>query len=277
MTDYWRQPMEEVATYATIAGPAAEPLSLAEVKLHCRVTTSDDDAYLRGLMVAARRRAELVTRRVLATQTIRMTLDYFPAEVVIERAPVHSVTSLQYLDDAGDLTTLDSDEYQTDLEATPARVCPAWGSVWPSTRGDYRSVRLTFVAGYCPQLTASAAANTFTSAGKAFVDGERVRLRNEGGALPTGVSDETDYFVVSASGQAFSVATTPGGSAVDLTSAGTGTHFADDLPESLKVAVLLMVGHWYANREAVVTGTIAAALPMTVDALLDCERWGSYP
>ncbi|MBV4512715.1 head-tail connector protein [Pseudomonas sp. SWRI22] len=33
-------------------------------------------------------------------------------------------------------------------------------------------------------------------------------------------------------------------------------------------AVLLLVGHWYANREAVAVGTIATALPLAVERLL---------
>jgi uncharacterized phage protein (predicted DNA packaging) len=33
-------------------------------------------------------------------------------------------------------------------------------------------------------------------------------------------------------------------------------------------AVLLIVGHWYANREAVVIGTISTAIPLAVDRLL---------
>lgn len=33
-------------------------------------------------------------------------------------------------------------------------------------------------------------------------------------------------------------------------------------------AVLLLVGHWYANREAVAVGTIATAMPLAVERLL---------
>ncbi len=40
-----------------------------------------------------------------------------------------------------------------------------------------------------------------------------------------------------------------------------------------KQAVLLLVGHWYANREGAVTGTITAELPLAVDALVSQMRW----
>jgi len=43
---------------------------------------------------------------------------------------------------------------------------------------------------------------------------------------------------------------------------------ASDVPAALRQAILMLVGHWYENREAVVTGTIAAEVPFTVAALL---------
>lgn len=42
---------------------------------------------------------------------------------------------------------------------------------------------------------------------------------------------------------------------------------AEDVPAALKAAMLLMIGHWYANRESVIVGTIASELPMAVQAL----------
>ena len=40
------------------------------------------------------------------------------------------------------------------------------------------------------------------------------------------------------------------------------------VPASAKQALLLIIGHWFANRETVVTGTIATEVPMAAEALL---------
>lgn len=40
------------------------------------------------------------------------------------------------------------------------------------------------------------------------------------------------------------------------------------VPPAIKQAILLLVGHWYENRETVVVGTIVADLPFAVKALL---------
>lgn len=48
--------------------------------------------------------------------------------------------------------------------------------------------------------------------------------------------------------------------------AGYGAPLA--VPAPLVAAMKLALGHWYANRESVITGTIATALPMAFEALL---------
>ena len=51
---------------------------------------------------------------------------------------------------------------------------------------------------------------------------------------------------------------------------------ASAVPQTLKHAVKMLVAHWYENREPVLTGSIVADMPMSVDALLAGESWGSY-
>lgn len=46
----------------------------------------------------------------------------------------------------------------------------------------------------------------------------------------------------------------------------------DDVPDAIRQAALLLVGHWFENREAVIVGTIASPLPFAVDALLAPHR-----
>ena len=41
---------------------------------------------------------------------------------------------------------------------------------------------------------------------------------------------------------------------------------------ALKLAALLLIGHWYTNREAVVTGTIATTLPLAYESLIHPYR-----
>ena len=44
------------------------------------------------------------------------------------------------------------------------------------------------------------------------------------------------------------------------------------LDDDLTTAMLLLIGHWFENREAVVIGSITAELPMAVEALIGPYR-----
>jgi uncharacterized phiE125 gp8 family phage protein len=56
--------------------------------------------------------------------------------------------------------------------------------------------------------------------------------------------------------------------------AGYGSPTA--VPASIKSAIKLLVGTWYEHRESVVLGQTPNIVPMTVDALLGAEAWGTY-
>lgn len=132
-----------------ITAPAVEPLTIAEAKLHCRVDGSDEDALITALIVAAREQAEHETGRALVTQTWELVHDEFPEAFVLRRAPIQSVTSIKYLDDAtGAEQTLDPADYLLDKDSEPGYVVPAYGKAWPATWPVPNAVRVRYVCGY---------------------------------------------------------------------------------------------------------------------------------
>lgn len=131
-----------------IAGPASEPITLAEAKLHLRVDSTDDDTLITGLIVAARQGAEQITGRALMAQTWELALDEFKDVIRLQKAPLTSITSIKYVDTIGTLQTLGTDAYLLDDHSEPARIMPAYGTSWPSARRQPNAVLIRFVAGY---------------------------------------------------------------------------------------------------------------------------------
>lgn len=132
-----------------ITAPAAEPISLTEAKLQCRVDHSTDDALLGILIKAAREQAENELGRALITQTRELILDEFPEEVCVLRgAPVQSLTSVKYLDTAGIEQTMDGADTLLDKDSSPGYLYPAYGTVWPATYAVPNAVRVRFACGY---------------------------------------------------------------------------------------------------------------------------------
>ncbi|MBX3321192.1 MAG: hypothetical protein KF890_15025, partial [Nitrospira sp.] len=68
------------------------------------------------------------------------------------------------------------------------------------------------------------ATEIWTSATHGLVNGDIVQLTNAGGALPSGFAAATVYYVIEATTTTFKLSLTYGGSAVNGTTNGTGTH-----------------------------------------------------
>jgi len=150
--------------------PAAEPVLTADAKEHLRVEITTDDDYIDTLVASARDFVEDHLQRKLITQTLDMTLDRFPPSlsfvslhhnhhhhdhalghdpsIYLPRSPVQSITSIKYIDDAGVEQTLAVGKFKLDTKSLVARVVPAFGEEWPTTRAEINAVTVKFVVGY---------------------------------------------------------------------------------------------------------------------------------
>jgi hypothetical protein len=79
-------------------------------------------------------------------------------------------------------------------------------------------------------FTADATANTGTSTAHGFLNGQKVRVSTTG-VLPVPLVDGVDYWLVGVAANTWQFAASKGGAAIDLTSAGTGTHTLAPQPE----------------------------------------------
>jgi uncharacterized phiE125 gp8 family phage protein len=129
--------------------PVEEPVTLAEAKMHCRITSSAEDALISAWIIAARGRAENYTHRRFITQTWDWSMDAFPCGVIeVPHAPLQSVTEITYIDGAGIEQTLDPAAYQVDAKSDPGRIAPV-GVAWVTTPSNtLNAVTVTFVCGY---------------------------------------------------------------------------------------------------------------------------------
>jgi uncharacterized phiE125 gp8 family phage protein len=138
-----------------ITAVATEPVTLAEARLHLRLTTDDgttEDTLISAWITAARELAEHYTGRALAAQTLEAAMDAFPAaeDDVIElpMPPVATITSVKYTDTAGVEQTIDSGDYALSLYGDARRLAPTYGNYWPSTQDIPDAVRIRYVTGY---------------------------------------------------------------------------------------------------------------------------------
>lgn len=165
-----------------LAGPATEPLTLAEAKLWLKLDGDDEDALVGALIASARLHVESVTGRALIAQSWRLLLDEWPENFVVRLpvSPVLSLTAIAVHDTDSGSTALDLDGIDVGrsellLPADHAR---------PPMR-EYQGIAIDYVAGYGAD--------------------------------------------------------------------------ADEVPEALKQALLLLIAFWFEYRDSVVVGSVAPA------------------
>lgn len=177
------------------SNPTTLPVSLADVKLHLSVESSETyfDDEITNLIWVARDFVERRTNLTLITTTYTAKWSQFPKRyLAIPGYPVTAISSVQYYDTNGDSQALAS--YQSSLDSKPAYICPAVDSDWPEVQDErIDAVSVSFSAGY-------------------------------------GATSAT-------------------------------------VPYQVVHMVKLLVGHWFKNREAVLTGTISKEIEFGLKAL----------
>jgi len=133
--------------------PASEPVTLNEAKLWAKVDITDDDTLITALITSARVQIENHINRPLINTTFKMYMDaFFPDKrdaIQIEIGSVNAINSIQYRDNAGDLQTWSTAEYETDLNGAFAWFKPVDGNTYPTTEiNTFNTVEVEFIAGY---------------------------------------------------------------------------------------------------------------------------------
>lgn len=136
----------------TITDSIKEAVSLAELKLHCQIDSSDHDTALEIYRVAARRYFEEQAAFTVHEKTLEWVLDTWPAEdfIVLPRATplISPIISIKYRNAAGTESTWAASNYIAETDSRPGRVALASGCSWPSTTlYPVSGVRIRYKAG----------------------------------------------------------------------------------------------------------------------------------
>lgn len=295
-----------------ITPPTVEPVSVAEAKQHLRIVNSDEDTLIESYIAAAREWVETFTNRTLVKSTWQYQTDGFSYYCIdgdpyavgfrVPRAPLISVSSITYLDEAGAEQTLSSSYYNVDPNVEPGLVSLAYNQTWPNTRATRNAVTVTYLAGYGARtktlldlatvlagqtviingLTFTAHSTTTTVASREFsISGSNSA---DATALASCINDSTygvTNVVATVSSARITLTPYPGTDITATPSAATITvtesyectagESVAAVPYTIKHAIKLLVNHWYENREPV-SDSAMANVPMTVETLLWSER-----
>lgn len=123
-----------------VTKPTDEPINEREAKEHCRVEVGDteEDEFIKSLIVTARKYVEQITGRAILDQTWDLYLDSWPEgdAIVIPKPPLIwtvADSSIKYTNSSDVEATFAVANYDVDTDSEPGRVVLKYGKSWPST------------------------------------------------------------------------------------------------------------------------------------------------
>jgi hypothetical protein len=254
--------------------PTSEPVALADAANYCKVFVSTDNTLLSALITAARQYVEDCTGLSLAPRNYCQSLDCFPF-YPYSREPygqLYGVGSLALYFGYGPImptpippygmnqnghlpyeivllgnpvTAVDHIEY-LDATGTPQTLLPGKDFIVDLTSFPGRVLPLP--GSIWPQCTMAAnSVQIFFTAGY-----------NQTASTIETVSDTDDT-------------TEPNDTPPTPPDQQTSYTFVTGIPQTLYVVILMLVSHWYANREMVVAGN-ATQVPHGIQAIIDSAK-----
>ncbi len=247
-----------VPAWECLNQPSAEPIHLNEAKQQIRrIGDGSEDSLIQAYISGARNAVEADTCRALCWQRWKLILDEYPDVIEGFKCPLIALESVTYQDFSTPTAvrlTVDSATYTVN-QSEPWRVTPAFTKFWLPPRPQHGSVEITFTAGYLVPFSVDTSTETLTFTDYQPTNGDSFRLSNSGGQLPQPLDVTKTYYIVGASGSTCQLSLTLGGSAINITQPGTGTHFLGTLPGGIRLAMLKHIATSFADRE----GSEAAA------------------
>lgn len=132
-----------------LAGPAVEPITLAEAKQFLRVEHDDDDDIIGALIAGSRIHVETQTRRALITQSWRLTRDVWPETgcLALLPVPVRTLDAVRVYKSDGTTLALDLAGFALDNSAAPARLSLVHGAP-PAPERRAAGIEIDVTCGY---------------------------------------------------------------------------------------------------------------------------------
>lgn len=143
--------MALAAEVQPLALDVAEPITLQQAKDHLRVVAPDEDAYIQGLIVAAREMAEDQLNRTIVQRSRVARFSGWGADLALLKPPVITLDSVSYYDETGGEVELDMGRYflQPVSEDEIPRVELRAGEPFPVLDARrFHAVTVRYTAGY---------------------------------------------------------------------------------------------------------------------------------
>lgn len=133
-----------------VTPPAAEPLTLSEVKAHCRVEHNDDDTLIARLIQTAVDFTDVngILGKAMISQTWGEWIAPNPSTVLLSLGEVQSVSAIKFYDTDNALQTATLSDFFVLGTKGRTIIRPKPSKAWPTTFDRDDAIKIEYVIGF---------------------------------------------------------------------------------------------------------------------------------